>query len=88
MLIKPTTDAMKVSAAMNRGDTLQMRGDIGADIIAINIPDSGIGWLPLVEEGDPVQLDADNGQLTANGSTVIQVDKPATANSVGVMILR
>ena len=84
MLIDPTQDAKAVSVDLVVGSTLQIRGTLGLDVIAIEIPDGAGSWESLIYGGNVVQLDTDNRQITAYGKTLIRVNKPETTNSVGV----
>jgi len=84
MLIEATTAAATKTVSLNPNSTLQVRGVLGTDVIAIEIPNGAGGWKSLKEGGEVVQLDTDNEQLTSFGHTLVRINKPSTTNSVGV----
>jgi hypothetical protein len=84
MLIEPTTAAVTKIVRLNKYSSLQARGDLGVDVIAIEIPDDAAGWQQLTEDFIDIQLTATNNQITSYGETLIRVNKPETTNAVGV----
>jgi hypothetical protein len=87
MLIDAQTAAKAEVKQIWQGQTLQVRGVLALNVIAIEIPDGAGGWKSLTENGLVVQLDANNEQLAAIGNTLIRVNKPITTNAVGVALI-
>lgn len=87
MLIEPTTDATARSVRLKGGDTIQARGNLNTDEVAIEIPDGAGGWRQLTEDGVEVKLSANDNQFTTLGNTVVRINKPETTNSVGIAVI-
>lgn len=86
MLIDPTTEAKMASVKLAAGRSISVRGDLGAELIHIEIPNGAGGWEPLMEGGNAVQLTATQMSLAAMGTILIRVNKVGTTNAVGVEV--
>lgn len=88
MLIDPTTASKTKEIKVAPGTTLQIQGTIGTDVIALEIPDGQGGWKSVTETRDgqviTLQLDVNNEQLVFYGYSYIRINKPTTANVVGI----
>ena len=73
MIVDYGTAADEGNCKMNAGQTISVRGVLGSEVIAVQIPDGAGDWEPLYEENELVTLTATNMQITAYGNTLIKI---------------
>ncbi len=88
--IAATTSAATRTLTVSKtslGTSLQVIGELGSDVITIQITDGASGWQTFVLDSTNQTLTADNMSITFYGAFRGRVSKPSTSNPVGIEIL-